>query len=158
MSQGELNQNLAGNEIYSKVCSLLVILNNSSGKLHCQKSSNSIPFSNQIRGERACSSKSSRARASARCGVSQMNCHSSIPVSKVWRVAGVSKVRRVVYTASARRWRQQSVSKASARRQQGGSVSKVRRFTDELPLRHSCARERVSSSLRTYWSESTSSS
>ena len=35
--KGELNQNLSGNVFYYTACSLLVILQNSFSKLHCQK-------------------------------------------------------------------------------------------------------------------------
>ena len=38
----ELNQNLSGNKIYYTACSLLVILNNSCSKIHCQKGFNLI--------------------------------------------------------------------------------------------------------------------
>ena len=41
----DLNQNLSGNEVYYTACFLLVILNNSYSKPHCQKGFNLNPFS-----------------------------------------------------------------------------------------------------------------
>ena len=46
----ELNENLSGNDVYHKVCSLLVNLKNSCSKLHYQKGFNPILFSYKISG------------------------------------------------------------------------------------------------------------
>ena len=50
--RGELNENLAGNEVYHTACSLLVISKNSCRQLDCHKGFNSILFSYKIRGRR----------------------------------------------------------------------------------------------------------
>jgi hypothetical protein len=39
---------LSGDEVYYTACSLLVVLKNSCGKLHCEKGFNLIPFSFEI--------------------------------------------------------------------------------------------------------------
>ena len=44
----QLNSNLSGNEVYYTACSLLVILNNSFRRFHCQKGFNLILVSNEI--------------------------------------------------------------------------------------------------------------